>query len=101
MIIGTGGAGKAVVIGILRRGSKIEASKVTAPHVPDTTAATLHPQVKAAVAPGSELFTDAQAAIAVFLPTTSIRSWTIPSSMSVARFIRTGWKISGACSSAP
>ena len=58
VITGTGGAGKAVVMGVLRRSSKAEASKVTARHVPDTTAATLHPEVKAAVAPGSELFTD-------------------------------------------
>ncbi len=58
VITGTGGAGKAVVMGVLRRGNKLEASKVTARHVPDTTAATLHFQVKAAVAPGSELFTD-------------------------------------------
>ena len=58
VITGTSGAGKAVVMGVLRRGNKVEASKVTARHVPDTTAATLHSQVKAAVTPGSELFTD-------------------------------------------
>ena len=58
VITGTGGSGKAVVMGVLRRGDEAGASKVTARHVPDTTAATLHPQVEAAVVPGSELFTD-------------------------------------------
>lgn len=57
-ITGTGGAGKAVVMGVLRRGSDAEASKVVARHVPDTGAATLHAMVKAAVEPGAELFTD-------------------------------------------
>ena len=57
-ITGTGGAGKAVVMGVLRRGSKVEPSKVIAQHVPDTTADTLHAMVKATVEPGSELFTD-------------------------------------------
>ena len=58
VITGTGGKDKSVVMGVLRRGNQTEASKVTARHVPDTTAATLHPIVKAAVEPGSELFTD-------------------------------------------
>jgi len=57
-ITGTGGSGKAVVMGVLRRGSKTEASKVVARHVPDTSAATLHPAIKATVETGSELFTD-------------------------------------------
>ncbi len=57
-ITGTGGAGKAVVMGVLRRGSESEHSKVIARHVPDTTAATLHSAVKATVEAGSELFTD-------------------------------------------
>lgn len=58
-ISGTGGSGKAVVMGVLRRGDGVAASKVTARHVPDATAATLHAAVRAAVEPGSELFTDA------------------------------------------
>jgi transposase-like protein len=57
-ITGTGGAGKAVVMGVLRRGSEFEDSKVVAHHVPDTSAATLHRAVKATVETGSELFTD-------------------------------------------
>ena len=43
VITGTGGKDKAVVMGVLRRGSEAEASKVTARHVPDSSAATLHP----------------------------------------------------------
>lgn len=58
-ISGTGGSGKAVVMGVLRRGDGVAASKVTARHVPDATATTLHAAVRAAVEPGSELFTDA------------------------------------------
>lgn len=61
-ITGTGGSGKAVVMGVLRRGNETEASKVTAKHVPDTSRATLHAEVNAAVEPGSRLFTDAHAA---------------------------------------
>ncbi len=57
-ITGTGGKDKAVVMGVLRRGGETEASRVVARHVPDSTAATLHPIVKAAVEPGAELFTD-------------------------------------------
>lgn len=58
VITGTGGTGKAVVMGVLRRTDDTGASKVTAKHIPDTTAPTLHAVVKAAVEPGSELFTD-------------------------------------------
>lgn len=58
-ITGTGGKDKAVVMGVLRRGDYVEPSKiVVAQHVPDTSAATLQPIVKAAVEAGSELFTD-------------------------------------------
>jgi hypothetical protein len=60
-ITGTGGAGKAVVMGVLRRGNEYETSKVKAKHVLDTSRATLHAEVKAAVEPGSRLFTDAHA----------------------------------------
>lgn len=58
-ITGTGFKDKAAVMGVLRRGGGAEASRVVvARHVPNTTADTLHPIVKAAVEPGSELFTD-------------------------------------------
>ena len=62
VITGTGAAGKEIVMGILRRGSEIEASKVKAKHVRDTSKETLHAEIKAAVEPGSRLFTDAHAA---------------------------------------
>lgn len=57
---GTGGiaSGKAVVMGVLRRGNTEEHSKVIAKHVPDTKRHTLHAAVKEAVEPGSRLFTD-------------------------------------------
>jgi len=58
-ITGTGGSGKAVVMGILRRGADEEASKVTAKHVPDTSYETLAPEVRANAERGSYLFTDA------------------------------------------
>lgn len=57
-ITGTGGKDKAVVMGVLRRGNEAQPSRAIARHVPDTTAATLHPLVKAVVEPGTELFTD-------------------------------------------
>jgi transposase-like protein len=58
-IKGTGGAGKEVVMGVLRRGKGVEPSKVKAKHVRDTTHETLHVEIRAAVEPGSRLFTDA------------------------------------------
>ncbi len=58
-IKGTGWAGKAVVMGVLRRGTESEASKVKAKHIPNTKKRTLHAEVRAAVEPGSRLFTDA------------------------------------------
>ena len=59
-ITGTGGAGKAVVMGILRRSDrKAGKSKVRAMVIPNTQAATLQPEVRATVQPGSRLFTDA------------------------------------------
>jgi transposase-like protein len=51
-ITGTGGAGKPVVMGVLRRGNELEDSKVLAGHVPDTSAATLHRVIKATVEAG-------------------------------------------------
>jgi len=60
-IKGTGGAGKEVVMGVLRRGTKSEASKIAAKHIPDLKAKTLQAEVRAAVEPGSRLFTDTHA----------------------------------------
>jgi len=61
-ITGTGGSGKAVVMGVLRRGSENEPSKVTAKHVPDTSYDTLAPVIRANADRGSYLFTDDHAA---------------------------------------
>ena len=60
-ITGTGGAGKEVVMGVLRRTTEEQASKVIARHVPDTSAETLNQMVKAVVEPGSNVFTDTHA----------------------------------------
>ena len=60
-ITGTGGSGKAVVVGVLRRGDEETSSKVTAKHVPDTSYETLAPVIRANVERESFLFTDAHA----------------------------------------
>jgi len=57
-ITGTGGSGKEIVMGILRRGNGPEPSKVVAKHVPDTSYATLAPVSRANVERNSFLFTD-------------------------------------------
>ncbi len=52
-ITGTGGKGKAVVMGLLERHGKVRVA-----HVPDTQKGTLHEQINTHVVPGSEVFTD-------------------------------------------
>ena len=52
-IKGTGGAGKAVVMGLLERHGKVRVA-----HVSDTQKGTLHSQITRHVVPGSEVFTD-------------------------------------------
>jgi transposase-like protein len=56
---GRGTAGKEVVMGILRRGTDMEHSKVTAQHVPDNTMGTVQAGVRAAAEPRSKVYTDA------------------------------------------
>jgi hypothetical protein len=63
-IKGTGGAGKEVVMGILRRGTDAEPSKVKAKHIRDTRAVTLQAEVRAAVEPDSRVYTDTYASYA-------------------------------------
>ena len=58
-IKGTGGMGKEVVAGVLRRGTETEASRVTAKHVPDTKRRTLEPSIRAVADPGATVYTDA------------------------------------------
>ena len=58
-ITGTGGAGKAIVMGILERGTDGKGSKVRARVVESTAKAVLHAEVRKHVEPGSALYTDA------------------------------------------
>lgn len=58
-ITGTGGVGKDIIMGILRRGTVDKPSRVVrARRVPNTTREVLHAEVKAAVERGSKLYTD-------------------------------------------
>lgn len=57
-ITGTGGAGKAIVMGILERGGSEAPSRVRARVIKSTRKAVLHAEVRATVAPGSSLYTD-------------------------------------------
>ena len=57
--IGTGGAGKTAVLGILRRKNNKSGSKVRAKAVPNVRAATLQTEIRENVEPGSRLYTDA------------------------------------------
>jgi hypothetical protein len=58
-IKGTGGSGKAIVMGILSRGSGTNKSRVVkAKRITDTTKETLHAEIKAAVETGSTIYTD-------------------------------------------
>src|SRR5207302_1397466 len=50
---GTGGVGKAIVMGILQRGGKVKAK-----HLPNVKRETLHCEVRQNVEPGSQVFTD-------------------------------------------
>jgi transposase-like protein len=57
--IGTGGAGKTAVLGILRRKNIKSGSKVRAKAVPNIRAATLQTEIRDNVESGSRLYTDA------------------------------------------
>ncbi|MFZ0496784.1 MAG: IS1595 family transposase [Methylocella sp.] len=59
--IGTGGAGKTAVLGILRRKNSTSGSKVRTKAVPNVQAVTLQAEIRANVEPGSHLYTDAWA----------------------------------------
>ncbi len=54
-ITGTGGAGKAIVMGILDRNTR----EIRVKHVANTRAETLQAEIREHVAPGSQVFTDA------------------------------------------
>lgn len=55
---GTGGVGKAIVMGILERGNKAKVSAVKMKHVPNARRDTVQHEVREHVEPGSQLFTD-------------------------------------------
>lgn len=58
-IKGTGASGKAIVMGVLSRGSGTNKSRVIkAKRITDTTKETLHAEIKAAVETGSTIYTD-------------------------------------------
>jgi transposase-like protein len=57
-INGTGGNGKAIIMGVLRRGEGKEASKVKAEHIPDASWHSLTPLIYETAAEGSHLYTD-------------------------------------------
>ena len=58
-ITGTGGMGKEVVAGVLRRSTETEASRVTAKHVPNTKRRTIEPGIRAVAEKGATVYTDA------------------------------------------
>jgi transposase-like protein len=57
--IGTGGLGKAIVMGLLERGKNGKASKVKMKHVPTARRGIVQYEIRQHVAPGSQIFTDA------------------------------------------
>jgi transposase-like protein len=56
---GTGGVGKAIVMGLLQRGGKGKTSTVKVKHVPNAKRATVQGEVREYVLKGSHVFTDA------------------------------------------
>src|ERR1051325_9199926 len=58
-IRGTGGSGKAAVLGIVERTSEKGKSRIKAMHVQNVKAKTLVPPIREAVEPGATLYTDA------------------------------------------
>ena len=60
-IPGSGVAGKEVVMGVLKRGTASETSKVAAGHIPNRKKAAVQAAVRAVAEPGSALYTDALA----------------------------------------
>jgi hypothetical protein len=58
-IPGSGVAGKEVVMGVLRRGTASETSKVVAGHIPNRKKAAVQAAVRAVAEPGSAIYTDA------------------------------------------
>jgi transposase-like protein len=58
-IEGTGGSGKAIVMGMLERGTIARHSKVRTKVIPNTQRVTMHAEIQRHIEVGSNLFTDA------------------------------------------
>jgi transposase-like protein len=56
---GTGGVGKAIVMGLLERPNKTNSSRVKVTHVPNARRATVHGEIRQNVSAGSHVYTDA------------------------------------------
>jgi len=67
-ITGSGVSGKEVVMGVLHRGTKQEASKAVAVHVPNRKKATVQSVVRAVAEPGATIHTDALMSYATLAP---------------------------------
>jgi len=76
-IKGRGANGKAVVMGVLRRGSDLDASKVKAQHIEDTSHASLMPLIHETWRREATSTRMTTRAIAVSAPSSSIRQWTM------------------------
>lgn len=57
--VGTGGAGKAAVLGIVQRTDKRGKSQIRAAHIPNVRRPVLQPAIRETVEPGSHVYTDA------------------------------------------
>ena len=58
-IKGTGGSGKAAVLGIVERGSEERTSRIKVEQVPNVRRVTLHSAIRETVEPGATIYTDA------------------------------------------
>jgi transposase-like protein len=58
-IKGTGGSGKAAILGIVERGTEDRTSRIKTSHVPNVKRRTLAPEIRANVEPGATVYTDA------------------------------------------
>ncbi len=58
-IKGTGGSGKAAVLGIVERGTEDQTSRIKTSHVPNVKRRTLAPEIRASIEPGATIYTDA------------------------------------------
>ena len=100
-ITGSGVSGKEVIIGILRRSNAAEASKVVAGHIKNRKRPLFKRPFGRPPSQGLPSTRMRFAPMPASPATTTTSSLTTRSSLSETTCIRTGWKISGASSSAP